>query len=73
MAKLADIKSTKIKNPTRQRILVAQSRIMGTPNIPFKILHTEVVADVATAKQRVKELADEYKDVEALSVSYFSL
>lgn len=73
MAKLADSKSTKIKNPTRQRIIVAQSRIFGSPEIPYKILHTEIVSNLEEAKVRQKELTEEYKNIEGLSVSYFSL
>ena len=73
-AKAGDNKtSVVVKNPTRQKIIVAQGRAMGTPYIPFTILHTEVVADAKAAKERVKELQEEYKDTEALSVSYFSL
>ena len=63
----------KAKNPTRQKIIVAQGRAMGTPFIPFTVLHTETVADVVTAKERVKELHNEYKDTDALSINYFSL
>ena len=63
----------KAKNPTRHKIIVAQGRAMGTPNIPFTVLHTEVAVDAATAKERVKELLVEYKDTDALSVNYFSL
>lgn len=62
-----------VKNPTKQKIIVAQGRAMGAPNIPYTVLHTEVVADPATAKERVKELHNEYKDTDALSISYFSL
>lgn len=74
MAKIVDKKiSVKIKNPTKQKIIVAQGRAMGTPFVPFKILYSEVVADVESAKTRVKELKGEYKDTDALSVTYFSL
>lgn len=62
-----------VKNPTKHKVIVAQGRAMGTPYIPFTILHTEVVADANAAKERVKALQEEYKDTEALSVSYFSL
>lgn len=63
----------KAKNPTRQKIVVAQGRAMGTPVIPYTTLHTEVVNNVEEAKARIKELAVEYKDTEALSINYFSL
>lgn len=61
------------KNPVKQKIIVAQGRQYSQPIVDFKIIHTEIVADVATAKERVQELKEEYKDIEALSVSYFSL
>ena len=63
----------KAKNPTKQKIVVAQGRAMGSPIVPFKVLHTEIATDAATAKERVKELLVEYKDTDALSVNYFSL
>lgn len=63
----------KVKNPTRQKIIVAQGRAMGSPEVPYKTLYTEIVADVVTAKERIKELAVEYKDTDALSINYFSL
>lgn len=63
----------KVKNPTKQKIIVAQGRaIIGEP-IPYKVLYTENVANADKAKERVKELREEYKDVEALSICYFSL
>lgn len=61
------------KNPVKQKIIVAQGRQYSQPIVDFKIIYTEIVADVATAKERVQELKEEYKDIEALSVSYFSL
>lgn len=73
MAKADSKLPVKAKNPTKQKVVVAQGRAMGTPNIPYTVLHTEVVADPATAKERVKELHNEYKDTDALSISYFSL
>ena len=63
----------KVKNPTRQKIIVAQGRAMGTPVIPYTTLHTEIVNSPDEAKARIKELAVEYKDTEALSINYFSL
>ena len=73
MAKKTDVKNTVKKNPTRQKIIVAQGRAFGTPEVPFKVLYTEIVADATIAKDRVKELHNEYKDTDALSINYFSL
>lgn len=74
MARLTDKKPVEIKkNPTKQKIMVEQGRVMGTPEVPFKVLYTEIVADAKAAKERVKELQEEYKDVDALSIHYFSL
>lgn len=61
------------KNPTRHKIIVEQGRQMGTPIVEHKVLHTEITPDVDTAKIRVKELQEEYKDTDALSINYFSL
>ena len=61
------------KNPTRYKIIVAQGRAMGTPQVPYKTLYTEIVGSKEEAKVREKELREEYKNVDALSVSYFSL
>lgn len=61
------------KNPTKQKIIVGQGRSMETPYVPYKILYTEIVADKESAKVRVKELNEEYKDIDALSINYFSL
>ena len=61
------------KNPTRYKILVEQGRVMGSPKIEHKILHSEIVASKEDAKNREKELKEEYKDVDALSVHYFSV
>lgn len=73
MALKTDVKTVVVKKPVRQKIIVAQGRAMGTPVIPYKTLHTEIVASVEEAKARVKELNEEYKDTEALSINYFSL
>lgn len=74
MARLNDKKEVVVKkNPTRQKIIVAQGRAMGTPNVPYKTLHTEIVESADKAKERVKELKEEYKDMDALSITYFSL
>lgn len=61
------------KNPTRQKIIVAQGRAMGTPQVPYKTLYTEIVESKEVAKERIKELNEEYKDIDALSINYFSL
>ena len=61
------------KNPTRHKLIVTQGRAMGTPKVPYKTLYTEIVGSKEEAKVREKELREEYKDVDALSVSYFSL
>lgn len=63
----------KVKNPTKQKIIVEQGRAMVGEPILHKVLYTEVVENVNKAKERVKELQEEYKDVEALSICYFSL
>lgn len=68
-----EIKKVVKKNPTRQKVVVEQGRSMGNPYIPYKVLHTEVVADKEEAKKRVEELKKEYEGVDALSVNYFSL
>lgn len=73
MAIKTDVKNVVVKKPTRQKMIVAQGRAFGTPEVPFKILHTEIVASKEDAKVREKELKEEYKDVDALSVNYFSL
>jgi len=73
MAMKTDVKNVVVKKPTRQKMIVAQGRAFGTPEVPFKILHTEIVASKEDAKVREKELKEEYKDVDALSVNYFSL
>lgn len=63
----------KQKNPIRQKIIVEQGRAMGSPLVEHKILFTEIVPDKDSAKNRVKELLEEYKGIDALSVHYFSL
>lgn len=74
MAKKLDEKKAMVKkNPIRHKILVAQSRTMGTPYVPYKVLYTEIVPDKETAKIREKELREEYKDTDALSIVSFSL
>lgn len=74
MARLADKKEPiKQKNPTRQKIIVEQGRAMFQPYVPYKVLHTEIVASKEDAIVREKELREEYKDVDALSINWFSL
>lgn len=68
-----EVKKVVKKNSTRQKIVVEQGRSMGNPYVPYKVLHTEVVADKEEAKKRVEELKKEYEGVDALSVNYFSL
>lgn len=68
-----EVKKVIKKNPTRQKVVVEQGRSMGNPYVPYKVLHTEVVADKEEAKKRVEELKKEYEGVDALSVNYFSL
>ena len=64
----------KVKNPTRQKIIVSQGRAMSTPFVEYKVLFTEIVPSKEDAKNRVKELTEEYKDTtDALSIQYFSL
>ena len=62
-----------MKNPNKQKIMVEQSKMSNSTFIPYKLLYSEIVANEEIAKARVKELKEEYKDVEALSVHYFSL
>ena len=61
------------KRPTRQKLVVSQGRALIGEPIEYKVLYTEVVSDRETAKIREKELKEEYKDTEAVSVQYFSL
>ena len=46
---------------------------MGTPFVPYKVLYTEIAPDLETAKKRIVELKEKYKETDALSVHYFSL
>ena len=55
MAKADSKVPVKAKNPTKQKIVVAQGRALGSPVVPFKVLHTETAVDAAAAKERVKE------------------
>ena len=70
----ADAKQVVIKkNPTKQKIIVSQGRSFGSPEVEYKVLYTEVVPSLEVAKTRVEELKEEYKDIDALSVSFFSM
>lgn len=74
MAKKIETKKELIKKkPTRQKIIISQGKAMGNPQIPFKILYTEIVGNAEIAKERIKELMKEFENIEGLSVSYFSL
>lgn len=66
-------KPVKIKKPIRQKIMVEQCRVIYEPQIPYKLLYTEVVENEEIAKIRVQELKEQYKDIEAVSINYFSL
>lgn len=69
-----DVKKEVIKKrPTRQKLVVSQGRALIGDPIEYKVLYTEVVSDRETAKIREKELKEEYRDTEAVSVQYFSL
>lgn len=69
-----DVKKEVIKKrPTRQKLVVSQGRTLIGDPIEYKVLYTEIVSDRETAKIREKELKEEYKDTEAVSVQYFSL
>ena len=69
-----DVKKEIIKKrPTKQKLVVSQGRVLIGDPIEYKVLYTEVVPDKETAKTREKELKEEYKDTEAVSVQYFSL
>ena len=63
----------KVKTAQSQKIIVEQGRSMGTPYVPYKVLYTEKGSNIEEAKKRVTELKEEYKDVDALSVHYFSV
>lgn len=74
MAKKTDEKKVIIrKNPTRQKVIVEQGRVMSNPKIEHKILYTEVVASKEMAKEKVNELKEKFKDTEGLSIVSFSL
>ena len=62
-----------VKKPTKQKLIVEQGRVLMGEPVEYKVLYTEVVLDKETAKKREKELKEEYKNIEAVSVHYFSL
>ena len=69
-----DVKKEVIKKRhTKQKLVVSQGRVLIGDPIEYKVLYTEVVSDRETSKIREKELKEEYKDTEAVSVQYFSL
>lgn len=73
MALKTNVKQPVKKVNQKQKIIVAKGRILlGTP-IPYETLYTEMVPNVETAKQRVAELKEQYKDTDGLSVHYFSV
>ena len=43
----------KLKNSTRQKIIVEQGRAMGSPKVDYKVLYTEIVESNDKAKERV--------------------
>lgn len=73
MAKKAEVAVKKVKKINKQKILVAKGRVMGSPEIPYEVILTEIVPSKDAAAAREKELREEYKDVDGLSVSYFSM
>lgn len=74
MAKMTkDTNPIKKKNPVRQKLIVEQGRAMFEPKVPFKVLYTEIVPSKEDAEIRLKELKEEYKDTDAVSINYFSL
>lgn len=69
-----DVKKEIIRrNPTKHKLVVSQGRVLIGEPIDYKILYTEVVPSKEIAKEREKELKEEYKDVEAVSVCAFSM
>ena len=72
--KKEEVKVKKIKKDIRQKIIVAQSRHpMFGNEIPYHVLYREIVPSREAAEARTKELKEEYKDIEAVHVNYFSL
>lgn len=74
MARINDIKQPeKKKNPTQYKIEVTQGRSLSRPYVPFKRLYTEKVLGKEAAVKRAKELEEEYKEYDAMSVNYYSI
>ena len=72
--KKEELKKTKTKKKDiQQKIIVEKGRVLLGNPIEYSIIYTEKVPNVETAKQREKELKEEYKDVEGISIHYFSL
>lgn len=63
----------KPKNPTQYKVNVTQGRSLSKPYIPFKELYTEKVLGKEMAEKRRKELEEEYKNYDAVSVFYYSI
>ena len=71
MAMKKDVKKpVKVKKDIKQKIIVAEGAVLIGTTLPFKVLYTEIVPNVETAKARVQELKTEYA---GKSVSYFSI
>jgi len=72
--KKEELKKTKVKKKDiQQKIIVEKGRVLLGNPIEYSVIYTEKVPNVETAKQREKELKEEYKDIEGVSVHYFSL
>ena len=72
--KKEEVKVKVIKKDVRQKIIVAQSRHpMFGKEIPYHVIYKEIVPSKETAEARIKELKEEYKDLDAVCVNYFSL
>lgn len=57
----------------RQKIVVEQGRAMSHPEVPHKVIDTMFVNSEDEAKEKVKELYNKYNDLDAISISYFSI
>lgn len=56
----------------KQKIIVAKGKLSSSDYVPFEILYSEIAINSDIAKTRVKELKEEYKDIDNISISYFS-
>ena len=72
--KKEEVKVKKVVKPQKQKIIIAECRnpLFGN-HIPYRVLYTEKVASKEIAETRLKELKEQYKDVEGLSAGYWSL